>query len=174
MGGRASRSSSGARCATRCIIVGLLFNIGLWTTVKIEFFGVLACFVAFLPLERVGAGAAPALGGPADRSVDVPSSYDPACARCTGDVTAALAGDWAHRLRPVPGGHLDADDLAGRPAARARLTPGTPPITCRAPRRTRSTRHRSPSRGRRRRRPADRDGARRRHARARDGTVERP
>ena len=34
------------------IIVGLLFNIGLWTTVKIEFFGVLACFAAFLPLEQ--------------------------------------------------------------------------------------------------------------------------
>ena len=34
------------------LIVGILFNIGLWTTVKIEFFGVVACFAAFLPLER--------------------------------------------------------------------------------------------------------------------------
>ena len=34
------------------LIVGLLFNIGLWTTVKIEFFGVVACFAAFLPLEE--------------------------------------------------------------------------------------------------------------------------
>jgi hypothetical protein len=34
------------------LLVGLLFNIGLWTTVKIEFFGVVACFAAFLPLEE--------------------------------------------------------------------------------------------------------------------------
>ena len=34
------------------LIVGLLFNIGLWTTVKIEFFGAVACFAAFLPLEQ--------------------------------------------------------------------------------------------------------------------------
>ena len=34
------------------LIVGLLFNIGLWTTVKIEFFGVVACFAAFLPLDE--------------------------------------------------------------------------------------------------------------------------
>jgi uncharacterized membrane protein YphA (DoxX/SURF4 family) len=34
------------------LIVGVLFNIGLWTTVRIEFFGVVACFAAFLPLEQ--------------------------------------------------------------------------------------------------------------------------
>jgi len=34
------------------LAVGLLFNIGLWTTVQIEFFGVVACFAAFLPLEE--------------------------------------------------------------------------------------------------------------------------
>ena len=34
------------------LVVGLLFNIGLWTTVQIEFFGVVACFAAFLPLEE--------------------------------------------------------------------------------------------------------------------------
>ena len=33
------------------LLVGLLFNLGLWTTVRIEFFGVVACFAAFLPLE---------------------------------------------------------------------------------------------------------------------------
>ena len=33
------------------LLVGLLFNLGLWMTVQIEFFGVVACFAAFLPLE---------------------------------------------------------------------------------------------------------------------------
>ena len=49
------------------IIVGLLFNIGLWITVRIEFFGVLACFAAFLSPRRLGAAAAPMVGPPARR-----------------------------------------------------------------------------------------------------------
>ena len=75
------------------LIVGLLFNIGLWTTVKIEFFGVVACFAAFLPLEdwEQACGG----GGPVGR---VAAPVDPAttcagCPRCAGDVTATLLGD---------------------------------------------------------------------------------
>ena len=59
--------------------------------------------------------------------------HDPACARCAGDVAAALAGDWAHRLQPVPGAHVgDADlDHAPLPSRLARAAvdrlPGAPP-----------------------------------------------
>ncbi len=114
------------------IIVGLLFNIGLWTTVKIEFFGVLACFAAFLPLDEweqaVRRRWAARRGGPA-----LPLAYDAACPRCNADVSAALVGDWAHRLEPVAGDHVSALALAATPltvratcAAVDRL-PGTPP-----------------------------------------------
>ena len=116
------------------LIVGLLFNIGLWTTVKIEFYGVLACFVAFLPLERWEQAVRRrwAVRRPVDPVV---LEYDPACARCAGDVTAVLAGDWAHRLRPVPGAHVTAPDVAAAPLpsrmARAAVEslPSAPPHT---------------------------------------------
>jgi hypothetical protein len=116
------------------IIVGLLFNIGLWTTVKIEFFGVLACFAAFFPLEQWEQALRRRW---AARRADPPAAlhHDPACARCAGDVAAALAGDWAHRLQPVPGGHVGSADLDAAPLS-SRLTraavdrlPGTPPHT---------------------------------------------
>ncbi len=115
------------------IIVGLLFNIGLWTTVKIEFFGVLACFAAFLPLEQWEQAVRSRWERHGSRAAPVEVHYHPACARCAGQITAALAGDWPHRLRAVPGGHVDVDELATAPVpsrlARAGLDrcPGTPP-----------------------------------------------
>ncbi len=120
------------------IIVGLLFNIGLWTTVKIEFFGVLACFAAFVPLDEWEQAARRRLTRHRD-TIPLDVSYDPGCARCVGDITAVTVGDWSHRLRPVPGTHVTSEGLGGTPVP-ARLAvaltdrlPGTPPHATLAP-----------------------------------------
>ncbi len=82
------------------ILVGLLFNIGLWITVRIEFFGVLACFAAFLPLDdweqRLRSWWARRRDATPVRLV-----YDGACSRCTRDVSVALLADWRHVVAPV-------------------------------------------------------------------------
>jgi hypothetical protein len=95
------------------LTVGVLFNVGLWTTVRIEFFGVVACFVAFLPLERweqhVRAWVARRrTSGP------VELSYDGRCPRCIRQVSLAVALDWRHVLVPV-------DRRRFQPAASTRL-----------------------------------------------------
>ena len=105
---------------------------------QIEFFGVLGCFAAFLPLERVGAGRPTSVGGPSGRSAARGPATSRRCARCAGDVSVALLGDWSHRLRPVAGDTSSLDDwtmlplpcapgtVGRRSAARAhRTTPST-------------------------------------------------
>jgi predicted DCC family thiol-disulfide oxidoreductase YuxK len=92
------------------LIVGLLFNIGLWTTVKIEFFGVVACFAAFLPLEQYEQAIRNRLGRRRVAAQRIRVYYDGWCPRCATDLTFMRAADWSGRIIPVDtrGGTLPA------------------------------------------------------------------
>lgn len=80
------------------LLGGLAFNVGLWTTVRIEFFGVVACFASFFYLERIEERARVYFERWRKSRSRLVVYYNGECSQCVGTMSWVQACDWGRKV----------------------------------------------------------------------------